>query len=264
MMNAPGHGVVSRESRTTIGIVGAGVMGAGIAQVLAVSGNVVVCYDVDADAAIRAKATVVSGRFGLGTAVERGKLTESEASEALERLTFSTDREFVSGADVIIEAVPEDLALKVRIFRELDHATPPHTILASNSSGFPIAALAAATDRPDRVIGWHWASPAPVMRFAEIVRTNATSDTTVETIRALAAAAGKHPVVVNDQPRSWGYVANRIYAAMMAEARRVAEEGVADMAAIDRLLVDCFRWPTGPFAMVQGASEGWSLPGPTP
>jgi 3-hydroxybutyryl-CoA dehydrogenase/3-hydroxyacyl-CoA dehydrogenase len=159
---------------------------------------------------------------------------------------------------VVIEAVPERIDLKIRVFRDLDQAAPPATILASNTSGFSIAAIGAATDRADRVIGWHWASPAPVMRFAEIVRTRDTSDATVSTITDLAARCGKHPVVVRDHDTAWGFVANRIYAAVMDEAKRVVDDGVATPEQVDQLMVDCFGWPTGPYTMIRGALSGWT------
>jgi 3-hydroxyacyl-CoA dehydrogenase len=240
-----------------IGVVGAGVMGAGIAQVLAVSGGQVVCYDVSADALAAARTIVEHGRFGIRRAVEIGKLTDEEADAALSRLRFSAALDEVANVDVVVEAIPEKLDLKIRLFRDLDQHCPGPTILASNSSGFPISALAAATDRPDRVIGWHWASPAPVMRLAEIVRSPDTSDATVDAVVRWAAAAGKHPVVVKDQPTAWGYVANRVYGAMLREAQRVIDEGVATSEEVDQLMVDCFRWPSGPFGMVRGATSGW-------
>jgi 3-hydroxybutyryl-CoA dehydrogenase len=246
-----------RQGGMRIGVLGAGVMGAGIAQVMAVCGHEVVCHDVDTAAAARGRETAVNGRFGITNAVERGKLSQAEADAAIARLTFVSDFDMASAVDLVIEAVPENLALKVKVFRDLDQKAPANAILASNSSGFPIAALSAATDRPDRVIGWHWASPAPVMKLAEIVATKDTSEATIETVRSLAAAAGKNPVVVRDQPMAWGYVANRIYMAMFAEAKRVIDEGVAKPEEVDRLLMDCYRWPTGPFGMVQGATEGW-------
>lgn len=241
-----------------IGVLGAGVMGAGIAQVLAIAGHRVVCHDVSADALEAARGHVDTGRFGVQGAVQRGKLTADEAAAALARIDFTGDGGAIHDVDLVIEAVPERLDLKVAVFRELDRSCRADAILASNSSGFPIAALAAATDRPDRVIGWHWASPAPVMRFAEIVRTRSTSDATVDTVVALARGAGKRPVVVDDQPMAWGYVANRVYAAMIREAERVAAEGVATREEIDQLMVDCFRWPAGPFGMTRGATTGWT------
>lgn len=241
-----------------IGVMGAGVMGSGIAQVMAIAGHETVCYDIADEALTKGREIVDTGRFGVRSAVERGKLTSEEADAALERLTFTTDLDEVAGTDVVIEAVPERLDLKITVFRDLDQRAPEATILASNSSGFPIAAIGAATDRPDKVIGWHWASPAPVMKLAEIVTTKVTSEETVETIRRLAAGAGKNPIVVKDTARHWGYVANRVYGAMGREARQVVAEGIATAEEVDQLMVDCFRWPTGPFGMGRGAGSGWS------
>ena len=233
-------------------------MGSGIAQVMAIAGHEVVCRDLNMEVVNVARTAVDSGRFGVRGAVERGKLSNEQAEAALNRLTFTTDLETAVNADVIIEAIPEDLALKIRFWRELDSMAPSHTIFASNSSGFSIAALGAATDRPDRMVGWHWASPAPVMKLAEIVRGPLTSSDTVDTVVRLAAAAGKNPVVVNDTDSSWGYVTNRVYFAMVREANRVVSEGIADRSQVDQLMTDCFRWPSGPFGMVSGATSGWS------
>jgi 3-hydroxybutyryl-CoA dehydrogenase/3-hydroxyacyl-CoA dehydrogenase len=232
-------------------------MGAGIAQVMAVAGHEVVCHDVSAEALSAGRAEVDTGRFGLRSAVGRGKLTAEQAQEALARLSFADDVSAIYGADIIVEAVPERLDVKVAVMRDLDRHCATHTILASNSSGFSIAGLAAATDRADRVVGWHWASPAPVMKLAEIVRGPATSDSTVDTVVALAHAAGKNPIVVKDSAMAWGYVANRVYGAMVREAIRVADEGIATREEIDALMTDCFRWPAGPFGMARGATSGW-------
>ncbi len=241
-----------------IGVMGAGVMGSGIAQVLAISGHEVICRDLSEEVLEMARSGVDTGRFGVKSAVERGKLTIEEADAALGRLSFTTDLDAAVDVDLIIEAIPEDLGLKMRFWRDLDAIAPQSTIFASNSSGFSVAAMAAGTERPDRFIGWHWASPAPVMKLAEIVRGPQTSDSTVDTVVRLAAAAGKNPVVVKDTDRSWGYVANRVYFAMMREADRVVAEGVADREQVDQLMRDCFRWPSGPYGMVAGAGSGWS------
>lgn len=245
-------------SDLTIGVLGAGVMGSGIAQVTATAGYPTICYDIDADALARGREHVTTGRYGFDRGVERGKLSREEADAALARLTFSGSFDETAATDLVVEAVPERIDLKIRVFRDLDRVAPPETILASNSSGFPIAAMAAATDRPDRVVGWHWASPAPVMALAEIIRTRETADATIETVSAVASACGKHPVVVNDEPTAWGFVANRVYFAMVAEAKRVVDAGVATPDQVDQLMMDCFRWPTGPFGMVKGATGGWS------
>lgn len=240
-----------------IGIIGSGVMGSGIAQVMAIAGHPVVAYDLDPDVVAAATDLVARGQYGLQGAVARGKLTEAESEAALARIRFTTDRDAASAVDVLIEAVPERLDLKIELFRELDRKCPEHTILASNSSGYPVQALAVATDRPDRVIGWHWASPPPVMKLAEIVRAPQTSDETTDTICRLAAAAGKNPVVIKDSATSWGYVTNRVYGAMIREANAVVAEGIASREEVDQLMVDCFRWPSGPYGMVSGATTGW-------
>jgi 3-hydroxybutyryl-CoA dehydrogenase len=241
-----------------VGVLGAGVMGSGIAQVLAIAGYDAVCYDVDSAALAKGRDEVAAGRYGLGGAVERGKLTQDEADAALARITFSESFDDAATTDLVVEAVPERLELKIRVFRDLDRVAPDTTILASNTSGFPIAAMAAATDRADRVIGWHWASPAPVMRLAEIVTTRETSEATVAVVTEAAARCGKNPVVVRDTSTAWGFVANRVYAAMIREATAVINEGIATADQIDQLMIDCFRWPSGPFGMVKGASGGWS------
>ena len=244
-------------TKERIGVIGAGIMGSGIAQVLAVAGHEVRCHDIDPSVRARAAEAVSTGRYGVQGAVERGKLTAADAEAALERLSFVTDRDAALDADLVIEAIPERLELKLRFWADVDKAAPERTIFASNSSGFSIAALAAVTNRPDRMVGWHWASPAPVMRLAEIVRGPETSDATIDTVVRLAAGAGKNPIVVNDTTRAWGYVANRVYSAMAREARQVVEEGIATREQVDQLLIDCFRWPSGPFAMFTGATTGW-------
>jgi 3-hydroxyacyl-CoA dehydrogenase len=172
-------------------------------------------------------------------------------------LHFSSSLEDVASRDLVIECVPESLDLKIKVFRDLDGLAGPDTILASNTSGFPVTALAAVTERPEKVIGWHWASPAPVMSFAEIVVTPSTDEQTTETVRQVAVRCGKNPVVVQDFPTQWGFVANRIYFAMLREAQRVVDAGIASEDDVNKLMTDCFRWPVGPFAMIQGATSGW-------
>ena len=240
-----------------IGVAGAGVMGSGIAQVMALSGCEVVCRDNDEEVLNTASTSVDSGRFGVRSAVERGKLTGEEANNALERLHFTTEVKDFDDLDLIIEAIPERFDLKVSFWKELDETASDRTIFASNSSGFPISAMAAATERADRFIGWHWASPAPVMKLAEIIRGRETSQETVDAVVSLAESAGKNPVVISDTDTNWGYVTNRVYFAMVKEASAVVNEGIADRDQIDQLMTDCFRWPSGPFGMTRGATSGW-------
>ena len=240
-----------------IGVVGAGVMGSGIAQVMALSGCEVTCRDIDSEVINTALINVDSGRFGLKNAVKRGMISEEDASSTLSRINFTTDVDALNDTDLIIEAIPERFDLKVSFWKELDKSAPVETIFASNSSGFPISAMAAATERSDRFIGWHWASPAPVMKLAEIVRGRETSQETVDTVVSLAESAGKNPVVISDTDSNWGYVTNRVYFAMVKEAAAVVNEGIADRDQVDQLMTDCFRWPSGPFGMTRGATSGW-------
>jgi 3-hydroxyacyl-CoA dehydrogenase len=239
------------------GVIGAGVMGSGIAQMLAQAGCDVVCVDNDPAQLERAAELVESGRYGLARAVERGKLSDAEAAGARGRLHFTDELGDVASSDIVVEAVPEDLGLKMALLAELDGLVADHTVLATNSSGLPVIAMARATGRADRVIGWHWASPPTVMRMAEIVVTAETAESTVETVVALARRCGKNPVVVKDDPLHWGYVGNRIWMAAIREARAVVAEGIAAKADVDQILQDGWRWPVGPFGMISGASEGW-------
>src|SRR6478672_1320373 len=194
-----------------VGVLGAGVMGAGIAQITATAGHETVCYDVDADALTRGEEHVTTGRSGFERGVERGKLTREDADAARARLSFTSSFEEAANVDVVVEAVPEKLELKQQVFGDLDAVAPASTIFASNTSGFPIGQIASVTKRPELVIGWHWASPPLVMRLAEIVRGPDTSDATVATIVELAVACGKNPVVITDAPSgAWGFVANRV------------------------------------------------------
>ena len=244
-------------------VIGCGVMGAGITQVMALAGHNVWAVDIDPKVLDAAKIDVDTGRYGLKRAVDRGKTTEAEANAALARIDFILDegkaREAaVAKADFVIEAIPERIELKIQLFMELDNAAPRDCILASNSSGFSISALGAATQRPEKVVGWHWGSPPPVIKLAEIVRGVHTSDETIQAVSELAAGAKKNPIVINDAPQHWGYITNRVYFAMIREAQLAIKEGVATAEEVDQLMIDGFRWPTGPFGMVAGAGSGWN------
>lgn len=243
-------------------VVGTGVMGSGIAQALALAGLDIACVDVSPEQLERARQSIEGGRFGLARAVERGKVSAEQADAARGRLRFTTELpEATADADIVLECVPENYRAKLALFARLDELAPAPAILASNSSGLSIEALAAVTKRPELVIGWHWASPAVVMRMAEIVQAPGTAEATVAVVRELAVRCGKNPVVVRDNPTVWGYAANRVWAALFREARAVVDEGVVDAEGLDQLLVDGWGWPVGPFAMHKGASEGWDVTG---
>lgn len=250
---------------TSIGVIGAGTMGSGIAQTLATAGYRTVCYDISKEQLDRARESTVSGRYGIDRGVERGKLSVEQGERAKELLVFTDSFEEAVAHDLVIETVFEDLGLKIETFRKLDAAAPPGAVLASNTSGFPVTAMAKATDRPELVVGWHWASPPPVMRLAEIVVTPFTSDETLKRVVELATECGKHPVVVQDLPPhrfgpeiKWGFAANRVMWAMLTEARQVVADGVCTEEDLDRLCIDCFNWPVGPFGIIRGATGNWS------
>ncbi len=214
-------------------VVGAGQMGGGIAQVVAASGRRVSLLDPEPGAAERALAAMRRSLAKLG----------ADPDETLARVAVVDD---LVQADLMIEAVVEDAGVKADVFRRADEALPPHAVLASNTSSIPIGSLAAATGRPDRVIGMHFFNPVPVLELVEVIRAEATSDDTAAAVVALARDLGKEPVEARDVA---GFVANRILMPFLNEAARALEQGVADAAAIDAVAKLGFRHPIGPLAL---------------
>jgi 3-hydroxybutyryl-CoA dehydrogenase len=244
----------------TVGVIGGGVMGSGIAQALAVGGCRVTVRDLNEELIAKSKATIVDGRYGLNRGVERGKTTREDADAALARLSWTTDLADIKDLDLVIEAVPEDLDLKKNVFAELDGALKAGAIFASNTSGLAIQDIAQAVSeaRRPRFIGMHWFSPAPVMKLVEIVHAPATAPETVEALESLCQRAGKVSIRVKDAPGRYGFVANRIYFAAVREAQKVLEEGIATAEDINKAMVAGFNWPVGPLAMIEGATKGWA------
>ncbi len=218
-------------------VVGAGQMGGGIAQVVAASGRGVSLHDALPGAVERSLETM---RKSLGKLAEKGG---PDPEEVLSRVVASED---LVPADVMIEAVVEDAAVKEDVFRRADEILPPEAILASNTSSIPISTLAAATTRPDRVIGMHFFNPVPVLKLVEIVRGRETSDETAEAITELAREVGKTPAVANDFP---GFVSNRILMPYINEAVWALHDGVAEAEAIDTIAKLGFAHPMGPLAL---------------
>lgn len=243
----------------TVGVVGGGVMGSGIAQALAVGGCRVTVRDLDQQLIEKARATIIDGRYGLNRGVERGKTTREEADAALARLSFTTDLGDLRDVDLVIEAVPEQLDLKKKVFRELDAIVKPEAIFASNTSGLAIQEIAKEVSeaRRPKFIGMHWFSPAPVMKLVEIVHAQETSEETIAALEELCQRVGKVSIRVKDAPGKYGFVANRIYFAAVREAQAVLAEGIATAEDINKAMVHGFNWPVGPLAMVEGATKGW-------
>ena len=229
----------------TVALIGAGTMGLGIAHVAALAGYEVALYDVDEGQLERAMARI---RDNLMKGVERGKVEPGAAEAALARIRPLTDlTAALADADLVIEAVPEDLELKRQIFARADELAPRHAILATNTTGLSISAIGAATGRPDKVIGLHFFNPVHIMRLVEVVRSETTSDATYAAASAACLVMGKETVEVHESP---GFVTSRMNALIGAEAFRMWEEGVAGPEDIDKALKLGLKHPMGPFEMV--------------
>lgn len=228
---------------TRVTIVGAGAMGRGITQVMAQAGVVVTMVDQSHEAVVAALASI---ERNLDRAVERGRMTEDEKNLAISLVDTDTEVSQARSADLVIEAIYEDLDAKRALFEQLDELAPEHAILASNTSSIAIGALAAATTRPTQVIGMHFFNPVPMMQLVEIVRAIDTSDETVVAVRQLAERIGKTAVEVHDYP---GFVSNRVLMPMINEAIFCLMEGVATKQAIDTVMKLGMNHPMGPLAL---------------
>ncbi len=227
----------------TFGVIGAGQMGSGIAQVAALSGLSVVLVDAKRELAEKAKSNIAGQ---LSKQVEKGKLGKADADAALERIVTSGDLGAFSQAEYVVEAAPEIQELKTRIFAELDKIAPANAILASNTSSISITALAAATKRAPQVIGMHFMNPVPAMKLVEIIRGLQTSDTAYDVTKSLADKLGKNTVLAKEAP---GFIVNRILIPMLNEAIFVLEHGLASIEDIDAAMKLGTNHPMGPLQL---------------
>ena len=227
----------------TVGIIGAGTMGNGIAQACAVSGVNVVMVDIS-DAAVAKGLANVSG--SLDRLIKKEKITEADKTAALSRITTSTSYDDLKGAQLVIEAATENFDLKVKIVKQLDGMLAPEAIIASNTSSISITKLAAVTSRADRFIGMHFFNPVPMMALVEIIRGLQTSDATHAAVHDLSTRLGKSPITVKNAP---GFVVNRILVPMINEAFFVLAEGVATAEDIDAGMKLGCNQPIGPLAL---------------
>jgi len=225
------------------GVIGAGTMGNGIAQVFATFGHEVVLVDVNDDLVKRGKAAVEKS---LARFVKKEKITAEKAQEIAGRIRTSTNLGDLAKADLVVEAILEDENIKRKLFAELDEKVQPSAILASNTSSIWITKIAAATKRPDKVIGMHFMNPVPMMKLVEIIRGQDTSDETTATVVSLAKELDKEPVEVNDSP---GFVSNRVLMPMINEAVCCLHEGVATAEAIDTVMKLGMAHPMGPLTL---------------
>ncbi|WP_037338479.1 3-hydroxybutyryl-CoA dehydrogenase [Saccharospirillum impatiens] len=233
----------SPDTLNTIGVLGAGTMGHGIAQVFAQSGLTVHLVDnqpAQLDTALKAVDR------SLGKFVEKGKLTSEQHSDTLSRLHIHTDIDVLAGCDLVVEAITENEAVKIDLFRKLDALCPAKTLFASNTSAISLTRMAAATSRPDRFMGMHFMNPVPLMQLVELIRALQTSDATFNAIKSLSERLGKTPIEVRDAP---GFVSNRILMPMINEAIFTLYEGVAEAEAIDSVMTLGMNHPMGPLKL---------------
>ncbi|NKQ20282.1 3-hydroxybutyryl-CoA dehydrogenase [Brevibacillus laterosporus] len=227
----------------TIMVIGAGQMGSGIAQVAAHAGFQVILHDQSTSFLERGLGNIGKN---LNRQVEKGKLTEETKGKILSRIMTSTELTSAKDADVVIEAVVENMQIKTEIFKKLDEICQPHTILASNTSSLPITEIAAATKRPEQVIGMHFMNPVPVMKLVEMIRGLQTSDEVYQAIEGLAKRLDKTPVSCKDFP---GFISNRVLMPMINEAIYCVYEGVATPEAVDDIMKLGMNHPMGPITL---------------
>ncbi|MGA1668324.1 MAG: 3-hydroxyacyl-CoA dehydrogenase family protein [Candidatus Nanopelagicales bacterium] len=228
----------------TVGVVGLGTMGAGIAEVCARHGYRVIAIEPDSDSLERGRGSIDGSTQ---RAVKRGKLTDVERTEVLSRITFSTNLEDLASADLVVEAIPEDLDVKRELFGRLDKITPPHAILATNTSSLSVTDIAVATGRPAQVAGLHFFNPAPVQAFVEVVTTVVTDPGVVESLEALARSLGKEPVVIGDRA---GFIANALLFGYLNQAVTMYEASYASREDIDAAMRLGCGYPMGPLALL--------------
>jgi 3-hydroxybutyryl-CoA dehydrogenase len=227
-----------------VGVVGLGTMGAGIAQVCAQAGVPTVGREVSEELGERARARV---EHYLGRGVEKGRLTAQEKEAALARLATTTELADLAECDLVIEAIVEELDAKRELFGELDRIVSPDAILATNTSALSVTEVAAATERPARVVGMHFFNPAPVLPLVEVVRTELSSDEAVETAFSFAERIGKEPIRCADTP---GFVVNRILIPLLNDCVRVLDEAGVTPEDLDKAMTRGVNWPIGPCALI--------------
>ncbi|MGN7175438.1 3-hydroxybutyryl-CoA dehydrogenase [Paenibacillus sp. FSL R5-0490] len=224
-------------------VIGAGQMGSGIAQVCAQAGYSVILNDLKPEFVERGLAVI---KKNLSRQVEKERMTADEMEAVLKNVTASSDLQDAKNVELVIEAAVENMEIKTKIFSQLDEIAPEHAILASNTSSLPITEIAAATRRPEKVIGMHFMNPVPVMKLVEIIRGLATADEVYQTIEDITKTLKKVPVEVNDFP---GFVSNRILMPMINEAIFTLYEGVATKEAIDEVMKLGMNHPMGPLTL---------------
>ena len=227
-----------------VGVVGLGTMGAGIAQVCVQAGVETVGREVSAELVEAARARI---EHYLGRGIEKGRLSEQDKEVALARLRTTTDLGDLADCDLVVEAIVEELQAKQDVFRELDGIVGPEAVLATNTSALSVTAIAGVTKHPERVVGMHFFNPAPVLPLVEVVRTDASSEESVDAVYAFAERIGKRPIRCRDTP---GFVVNRILIPLLNDCVRVLDEADVTPEDLDTALTAGLNWPIGPCALI--------------
>lgn len=247
------------EDVKTIGVLGGGVMGGGIAQIFAIAGYPVVVRDISDEAIEATRQAVFEGKWGIKRAVEIGKLKFDDGVAALGRVTLTQDMNDLANCDFIVEAIPEKLDLKQQVFADLDKIVKPEAIFATNTSGFVIAEVAknVSESRKPLFVGMHYSNPVPTMRMCEVIYTPETSEETTDTTRRLAEAANREVSMVKDAPGTYGFLLNRIFGAARREALAIVDAGIATEEDIDKAMITGRNWPAGFFGKRGGIGKQW-------
>ncbi len=250
---------MSLENVRSVGQLGGGVMGGGIAQVLAIAGYNVIVRDINDEVIDATRESIFDGKWGIKRGAEKGKLSFDDAIAAMDRISFTTDFQGLRDVDFLIEAIPEKLDLKQQVFRDLDASIKPGAIFATNTSGFCIADVARDVSDARKLlfVGMHFSNPVTTMRMCEVIYTPETTQDTIDTTRALAEAAGKVVSMVKDTPGTYGFILNRVFGAAYREAKAIVDAGIATPEDVDKAMITGRNWPAGFFGARGGIGREW-------
>lgn len=242
-----------------IGVVGGGVMGGGIAQVLAIAGYQVTIKDISDQVINDTRHAVVDGKWGLKRSVEKGKLGFDNAFTAIDLIDYTLSDNDLRDCDLLIEAVPEQLELKQNVFAELDAIVKPEAIFTSNTSGIVIAEIAekVTAERKTRFVGMHFSNPVPVMTMCEVIYTPESDQETIDTVVSVAEKSKRAVSLVKDMPGTRGFILNRVFAAAAREAMQIVEDGIATKEDVDKAMITGRNWPAAFFGARGGIGKQW-------
>ena len=243
-----------------IGVLGGGVMGGGIAQILSgLAGYRVTVRDITQQILDETREGLVDGKWGVKRAVERGKLGFDQAVRAIENVSYTLEVADLADCDLIIEAVPENLELKQKVFKELDDMVKADCIFASNTSGFVIKEIAqdVSDDRKSKFVGMHFSNPVPVMKMLEVITTDESDAEVGEICKAVGEAAGRAVSMVKDKEGTYGFILNRVFAAAAREAKKIVDDGLATPEDVDKAMITGRNWPAAFFGSRGGIGKQW-------